>query len=98
MLKGELEGFTNITRSFEVSGETSVPVDLVESFGFIIVNSDPPGASVSINGQERPDKTPARFKLKPGSYTLVFSLDGQRHTAPAIVKDGVTSTLNVNFQ
>ena len=98
VLKGELEGFTNITRSFEVSGETTVPVDLVEAFGFLIVTSNPPGATVSINGQERPDKTPARFKLKPGSHTLVVSYDGQHDTAPAIVKDGVTSTLNVNFQ
>ena len=97
-LTAMLDGFANITRSFEVSGESTVPVDLAEAVGFLIVNSTPPGATVSINGQDRPDKTPARFKLRPGTYQLVVSHDGQRDTPTAIVKDGVTLTVNVNFQ
>ena len=97
-LTGVLDGFSSISRSFEVSSESSVPVDLPEAIGFLVVNSNPPGATVSINGQERPDKTPARFRLKAGSYQLVVTHDGQRDTPTAIVKDGVTLTLNVNFQ
>ena len=97
-MTGTLEGFSTFSRSFEVGGAASVTVDLIEAIGILIVNSNPPGATVSINGQERPDKTPARFRLKAGSYQLIVSHDGQHDTPTAIVKDGVTLTLNVNFQ
>ena len=97
-LTGVMDGFSSIARSFEVTGETNVAVELVEAMGFLVVNSTPPGATVSINGQERPDKTPARFRLKAGTYQLVVSHDGQRDSPSATVKDGATLTLNVNFQ
>ena len=97
-MTGTLEGFSTFSRSFEVGGAASVTVDLIEAIGILIVNSNPPGATVSINGQERPDKTPARFRLKAGSYQLIVRHDGQHDTPTAIVKDGVTLTLNVNFQ
>ena len=97
-LTGVLDGFTDSARAFEVTGESTVVVDLAEAIGILIVNSSPPGATVSINGQERPEKTPARFRLKPGSYQLLVTHDGQHDNQPAIVKNGVTLNVNVNFQ
>ncbi len=97
-MTGTLEGFSTFSRSFEVGGAASITVDLIEAIGILIVNSTPPGATVSINGQEKPDKTPARFRLKAGSYQLIVSHDGRQDSATAIVKEGVTLTLNTNFQ
>jgi hypothetical protein len=38
--------------------------------GTLSIISNPPGASILINGQTRPEKTPAVIRLPPGAYRL----------------------------
>ena len=97
-LTAVLEGYRSIARSFDVAGESTVPVDLAEALGILVVRTTPPGASVIINGQERPEKTPAELRLKPGTYQIVVvSPSGTRDPSTVIVKDGVATSINVNF-
>ena len=93
-----LEGYRSLSRAIEVTGEGTQPVDLIESLGILVIRSSPPGASISINGQERPEKTPAELRLKPGPYQVVVSRDGQKDASTVNVKDGVPGSLNVSFQ
>jgi serine/threonine protein kinase len=93
-----LDGYRSMQRSFEVTGESSVPIDLVETVGILVVRSTPPGAIVQLNGQERPEKTPAELHIKPGTYQVVIiSPDGRRDASTVTVKDGIPGSLNVNF-
>jgi hypothetical protein len=38
--------------------------------GTLSIISNPPGASIVINGETRPEKTPAVIRLTPGAYRL----------------------------
>jgi serine/threonine-protein kinase len=93
-----LDGYRPQTRAFEVTSETTVPVDLAEALGILVIRSTPPGASISINGQERSEKTPAELRLKPGTYQVVVTRDGQKDASTVTVRDGIPGALNVSFQ
>ena len=93
-----LDGYRSLSRAIEVTGEGTQPVDLIESLGILVIRSSPPGASISINGQERSEKTPAELRLRPGPYQVVVSKDGQKDASTVTVRDGVPGALNVNFQ
>ncbi len=47
-----------------------------QEFGFVQVNSNPPGAKVFVDGISTKHLTPARIRLSLGVHTLVISLDG----------------------
>lgn len=93
-----IDGYRSMQRSFEVTGETTVPVDMVATVGILVVKTSPPGATIQLNGQERPEKTPAELHIKPGTYQVVIiSPDGRRDSSTVTVRDGMPGTLNVNF-
>ena len=97
-MTGVQDGYRSLARAFEVTASaTTVQVDLIESMGILSITSTPPGATITLNGQERPEKTPAELRIKPGSYTVVVSRDGQRDSSTVTVKDGVPGTLNITF-
>jgi serine/threonine-protein kinase len=58
--------------------------------GTLMLSSSPPGASISINGKVRPETTPARLQLAPGSYSVVVEKDGMRKTLQVEIRNGVT--------
>jgi hypothetical protein len=93
-----MDGYRVMQRSFEVTGETTIPVDMVATVGILVVKTTPPGATIQLNGQERPEKTPAELHIKPGTYQVVIiSPDGRRDSSTVTVRDGMPGTLNVNF-
>jgi serine/threonine-protein kinase len=99
VMTAALDGYRSTSRSFEVTGESAIPVDLVETLGILVVRSNPPGASIILNGQERPEKTPAELRIKPGTYQIVVvSQDGTRDPSTVTVRDGAPASFNVNFK
>ena len=46
--------------------------------GELRVTTMPAGATVTVDGSEQPQQTPAVLKLSPGEHTVVVSLDGYR--------------------
>jgi hypothetical protein len=67
--------------------------------GTIAVNSNPPGAAVSLNGLYRGD-TPARFEnLTPGTYVINVSLAGYKPWVfPNDIADGDVLQIGVNLE
>lgn len=44
--------------------------------GQLSIKTVPPGATISVNGQQRPEKTPAILNLPPGKYRIGLTLAG----------------------
>lgn len=63
--------------SWEVKGARPVLVeaDMLSSTGTLSVDSDPPGADITINDEPR-GKTPFKFTLEHGQYKVKLSLSG----------------------
>ena len=57
----------------------STPVETPPSSGTVVVNTEPAGAAVVIDGQAR-GTTPATAKLAVGAHTIELSKDGVRRT------------------
>jgi PEGA domain len=97
-ISGILDGYQPFTRAFEVSSEATIVVDLTEARGILVIQTKPPGATILLNGQERPEKTPAELRLKAGKYEVVLvNRDGRRDASSVTVKDGVIGHLSIEF-
>ena len=71
------------------------PVILRALGGTIMLSSDPPGASIAVNGRKLPQLTPAQVALSPGNYNITVEKDGKQATRPVDVQNGVINYLKV---
>jgi serine/threonine-protein kinase len=65
-----IDGHRDSRRVFSVPEDPVVTVDLQRMTGALSIASTPPGATILLNGQARPEKTPAVLRLPIGSYRL----------------------------
>lgn len=66
--------------------------------GTISITSDPSGCSLSIDG-EFVGKSPQKIKRNPGTYTIVFELEGYKSQAKSVkVTSGKTAKINVKLE
>lgn len=56
--------------------------------GLILVNTDPEGATITINGKTENDNTPGRFALPTGTYDIGIELSGYRAWNKNIILSG----------
>jgi serine/threonine-protein kinase len=85
-------GFDLERREVEVtSGALELPAIVLRSVqGTLMLTSDPPGATVLINGKRSPQATPAQIRLAPGSYSITVEWkDGKQATRTVQIKDGI---------
>jgi hypothetical protein len=67
--------------------------------GTLAVRSDPPGASILLNGKERAERTPAVLQLPPGEYKLEVVREGALpHVEDVRVKDGGLTNVEVSWR
>ena len=98
-LVASMPGYRGTMRTFQVPDERSVKVVLERAAGLLGIRSTPTGASITINGQLRAEKTPAMLTLPEGKYRLVVSRDGVSSEETEVeVKEGATRTINYDFQ
>jgi serine/threonine-protein kinase len=84
-----LAGHRREMRIFDVSRQPlEMFIPLTQLIGTVRVESVPPGASIVLNGQPRPEKTPATLQLPPGKYRLEVALEGRRAEQDLEVRDG----------
>jgi hypothetical protein len=57
--------------------------------GMLVINSDPAGASVIVDGRAR-GTTPITASLEPGSHVIEISSSGRRRTIPVTIAAGAT--------
>jgi hypothetical protein len=95
-LSAVLQGYNPGMRVFEVPEESGLFLSLARAGGTLIVKTTPPGATIFINGQARPERTPAMVPLAPGRYRVTVSLAGYNNDdQDIVVRDG--ATLEANF-
>jgi len=95
-LSAVLQGYHAALRVFEVPKQSELYLSLGRTGGTLIVKTTPVGATISINGQARPEKTPAMIPLAPGRYKVTVSLAGYKDDDQDInVRDG--AMLEANF-
>jgi len=95
-LNAVLQGYHASMRVFEVPQQSELYLSLSRTGGTLIVKTTPAGATISINGQTRSEKTPAMIPLAPGRYKVTVSLAGYKDDDQDItVRDG--AMLEANF-
>ena len=84
-------GFHSEMREVNVGAEPVdlAPVELRLRTASLLVNSDPPGARIWINGVPQEQVTPASIQLLPGDYEVTAEKNGHRETQRAQLTDSV---------
>jgi hypothetical protein len=75
-------GYENEYREIRV-GETAQdvpPITLRKPSGTLMLTTNPPGASVRVDGKLIPQVTPAAIALPPGTYSITVEKGGQSRT------------------
>ena len=92
------DGYSSATRIIDVPRDQQVNVSLAQRTGRVLVSSQPPGATVRVNGQDWPVRTPTGITLPVGRYKLEFLKDGYRNQVHEIeIREGAVATLEVNW-
>jgi serine/threonine protein kinase len=88
-LLARLENYRDLNRVFELPRDAHIGLDMDRLAGTLSVSSSPPGAAILLNGQQRPERTPAVLKLPAGSYRLqVVSGDIRTEEEIVVIRDG----------
>jgi tRNA A-37 threonylcarbamoyl transferase component Bud32 len=75
-LAATLDGYTTARKIFSVPADASVFLEMARSVGVLLVSSEPPGASVNVDGSMA-GTTPLTLRLSPGLHQ-VSVWDGRR--------------------
>jgi serine/threonine-protein kinase len=88
-----LQGYDVERREVEVgSGPIELPAVIMRAHvGTLMLSSDPPGASILVNGRKRAEVTPAVIALAPGSYKITVEKNGRQNTQPVEMQNGIVS-------
>ncbi|MDE3198872.1 MAG: PEGA domain-containing protein, partial [Acidobacteriota bacterium] len=86
-------GYINEYREVHV-GDMAVDVPQVtlsRPQGTVFVTTNPPGASIRVNGELLPEVTPAKITRPPGVYAITVEKNGVSRTQRVQVRDGLGS-------
>ncbi len=98
-LTAKLPGFDDLRRKLQVPSQDQAFFEFEKLQGTVIVNSNPSGAAVQVNGRDTGQKTPAMLKLSPGKYTLELVKEGlPAQSQEVTVRNGVIQTLAIQWK
>ena len=93
-----LAGHRREMRIFEVTAQPlELFVNLTPAVGRVRLESDPPGASITVDGQVHPEKTPATLVLPAGKHRLVVTGDGGRAERDLELEDGALLKVSLSL-
>jgi hypothetical protein len=94
-----LAGYREALKIFEVPDVVESDTALEMMAGSLALRSNPTGATIIVNGQTRPEKTPTLIDLPAGTYEVVLTLEGHPKYSDSLeIRDRVVSNLEVNWQ
>jgi serine/threonine-protein kinase len=96
-LAATMQGFRRTLRIFEAPREAEIFINLDRSTGTVMVRSDPPGATISVDGQVRSERTPAVLHLSAGPHSIAVERNGQQESQTVTVRDSAISNVTVSF-
>jgi len=93
-------GYQQERREFTIiDSPYDVPrVTLRSLAGTLYISSDPPGASITLNGQATSKITPFQFNLPPGTYNVRLEKNGIQKSISVDVKNGETRFQKIPLQ
>ena len=97
-MSATLGGYRRTLRIFEVPADTELFLNMDRASGTVMVRSQPQGATIIVDGQQRAERTPAMLTLAAGAHTIEVVHDGQRETHKVNVADSAISHIGVTFQ
>ena len=95
-----LPGYQTEHREIDSSGgpQDMPPITMRLVVGTLMLSSDPPGASISVNGKLQDKVTPAQLNLPPGSYNIALSKDGKTESRVVQIQNGSMKAMKIDFR
>jgi serine/threonine protein kinase len=76
-LQANKDGYYRLVKDFEVDGQQpEITFTLVQITGSVWIDSEPAGASISVDGTPRTEVTPAKIILPVGQYKVKWTKEG----------------------
>jgi serine/threonine protein kinase len=94
----QLDGYRPYPKVINVPQDGDQFLKLSKTTGTLSVTSNPPGATIQLNGEVQKQTTPANFTVAPGTYRVRVTRDGVPLDFDVELKDGEFQHRNVNFQ
>jgi hypothetical protein len=97
-LSASINGYRRSLKIFELPHDSDVFINMERTTGTLMIKSEPPGAVISVDGQQRSEKTPAMLTLPTGSHRIEVIREGSRNYVEEVeVKDSVITNIDVNW-
>jgi serine/threonine protein kinase len=87
-LAASSDGYRVARRIFEMPRDAQMNVSLDRMMGTLSIITDPPGATIAINGQTRPEKSPLVLSLPVGTYQLRVAKGNLHYEESVTIQDG----------
>ncbi|MBI4905674.1 MAG: protein kinase [Acidobacteria bacterium] len=98
-LAAMLEGHRTQSRILSIPQDREAVIMLERATGTLMVRSTPAGVTIIVDGQERPEKTPAMLTLPTGKHKLEFVKEGLNKQAQEVeIGDGTVNNIDVRWQ
>ncbi len=99
VLRFSRDGHRPSFQSIDVPQSLSARVRLEPRTGTVMVKTNPPGASILIDGREWRSKTPTMVTLPAGRHKLVLRLEGLPDESSEVeIRDNAVATLEINWK
>ena len=96
-LRAEATGYQTGRRIFSTPAQSDLFLTLDKATGTLTVSSNPPGATILLNGREQRQKTPAVLSLSAGTYHVEIVREGRRGTGDVTVGNGEMHSLDLTL-
>jgi serine/threonine protein kinase len=93
----QLAGYRPYPRVFNVPQDGDLFLRLSKASGTVSITSEPPGATIEVDGTVEGKRTPAVFNLAPGSYHIKVSRSGAFIEFDVQLRDGEFINKRVDF-
>ncbi len=93
----QLAGYRPYPRVFNVPEDNDIFLQLAKVSATLSVVSEPPGATIELDGMPQPKRTPAVFLLPPGSYHVKVARNGASIDFDVQLRDTEFITKRVDF-
>ena len=93
----QLAGYRPYPRVFSVPQDGDMFLKLVKAVGTLSITSEPPGATIEVDGSAQSKRTPAVFSLAPGTYHIKVARSGAFIDFDVDLRDGEFINKRVDF-